>query len=253
MTLRLLIGMLLLSCGTALLAAELRLYTEDYRPMSFIDKGELTGMAVEVVELLVQRTGQETRIELVPWTRGYQQVQHEANSGLFSTVRTAKRDPLFQWVGPIAVGHTSFYARRGSGLKVRTLQEVERLQSVAVPKQWYSYEYLSDRGLKNLYGVPTPQQMTKMFKHGRVALLVANNLTLDEMLAEQGMRREEVELQFTFMDNSAYIAFSKNTDPQLVQRWQQALEQATRDGSLQRIQQRRFSEPYKVPGIAPTP
>ena len=220
MTLRLLIGMLLLNCGTALLAAELRLYTEDYRPMSFIDKGELTGMAVEVVELLVQRTGQETRIELVPWTRGYQQVQH---------------------------------ARRGSGLKVRTLQEVERLQSVAVPKQWYSYEYLSDRGLKNLYGVPTPQQMTKMFKHGRVALLVANNLTLDEMLAEQGMRREEVELQFTFMDNSAYIAFSKNTDPQLVQRWQHALEQATRDGSLQRIQRRWFSEPYKVPGIAPTP
>jgi polar amino acid transport system substrate-binding protein len=130
---------------------------------------------------------------------------------------------------------------------VRTLKDVERFTTLAVPKQWYSYEYLSDRGLKNLYGVPTPQHMMKMFKHGRIELLVANNLALDDMLAQQGMRRDEVELQFTFMGNNSYIAFSKNTDPVLVQRWQLALDELLRDGSLERIHQRWFTQPFSMP------
>lgn len=244
------LAVLLLGCCASAPAAELRLYTEEYRPLSYSENGKLTGMAVDVVELLVQRTGQNTRIKLVPWTRGYHQVQHEANSGLFSTVRTARREALFQWVGPIALGRTSVYSRRSAGLNVRTLKDVERYATLAVPKQWYSYEYLRDRGLKNLYGVPTPQHMVKMFKHGRIDLLVANNLALDDMLAQQGMHPDEVELQFTFMDNNSYIAFSKSTDPALVQQWQQALDELVLDGNLQRIHQRWFAQP--LPTLAPT-
>lgn len=250
-----LLGALLLLIGYSnlALAAKLQLYTEEYRPLSYFDDGKLTGMAVEVVEQLIQRTGASASIQVVPWTRGYHQVQREANTGLFSIVRTARRESLFQWVGPIALGHTSFYARRGAGLNVRSLKDVERFSTVAVPKQWYSYEYLSDKGLKNLYAVPTPQHMTKMFKHGRIELLVASSLALDDMLAEQGMSARDVELQFTLMGTNSYIAFSKNTDPALVQRWQQALDQLTRDGGLLRIHRRWFSDPNSMPVLAPAP
>lgn len=250
-----LLGALLLLIGysSLALAAKLQLYTEEYRPLSYFDDGKLTGMAVEVVEQLIQRTGASASIQVVPWTRGYHQVQREANTGLFSIVRTARRESLFQWVGPIALGHTSFYARRGAGLNVRSLNDVERFSTVAVPKQWYSYEYLSDKGLKNLYAVPTPQHMTKMFKHGRIELLVASSLALDDMLAEQGMSARDVELQFTLMGTNSYIAFSKNTDPALVQRWQQALDQLTRDGGLLRIHRRWFSDPNSMPVLAPAP
>ncbi|VXC57477.1 Amino acid ABC transporter substrate-binding protein, PAAT family [Pseudomonas sp. 9AZ] len=250
-----LLGALLLLIGysSLALAAKLQLYTEEYRPLSYFDDGKLTGMAVEVVEQLIQRTGASASIQVVPWTRGYHQVQREVNTGLFSIVRTARRESLFQWVGPIALGHTSFYARRGAGLNVRSLKDVERFSTVAVPKQWYSYEYLSDKGLKNLYAVPTPQHMTKMFKHGRIELLVASSLAIDDMLAEQGMSARDVELQFTLMGTNSYIAFSKNTDPALVQRWQQALDQLTRDGGLLRIHRRWFSDPNSMPILAPAP
>lgn len=150
------LGVFLFGCGASALAAELRLYTEEYRPLSYSDNGRLTGMAVEVVELLVERTGQATRIELVPWTRGYHQIRREANSGLFAMVRTPEREALFQWVGPIAQGRTSFYARRGAGLAIRELKDLERFSSLVLPKRWYSYEYLRGLGLKNLHGVPTP-------------------------------------------------------------------------------------------------
>jgi polar amino acid transport system substrate-binding protein len=229
-------------CWTALSAAQLRLYTEEYRPLSYSEKGVLSGMTVEVVESLIQRTGQPASIELVPWTRGYQQAQREANVGLFPAVRTPQREDKFQWVGPVAAGHTNFYSHAGSGLRVQSLADVERLGGVlAVPKLWYSYEILQEQGLQSLYGVPTPQHMVKMFKHGRVQLILANNLALDEMLAGQGMTRDQVEQQYTLMTNSTYIAFSLNTDAALVARWRQALNEMKRDGSLERIHRRWFA------------
>ena len=226
----------------ALSAAQLLLYTEEYRPLSYSEKGVLSGMTVEVVELLIQRTGQPAHIELVPWTRGYRQAQREANVGLFPTVRTPQRERNFQWIGPIAAGQTNFYSRVGAGLRIRNLADVERLDGVlAVPKLWYSYEVLREQGLKNLYGVPTPQHMIKMFKHGRVQLILANSLALDEMLAGQGMTRDQVEQQYTLMTNNTYIAFSLNTDAALVERWRQALNEMKRDGSLERIHRRWFA------------
>ncbi|WP_457788940.1 substrate-binding periplasmic protein [Pseudomonas sp. PL-6] len=227
--------LLLCSLATSLVAAELRLYTEDYRPFSYLEDGQPSGMAVAVVEELIRRTGESARIEVVPWTRGYHQVRRLPDTALFSTVRTAQREALFHWVGPIARGHTRFYSRKADGLHVADLDGVRRLGPLAVPKQWYSYELLTELGLDNLYGVPTPQDMLRMFRHGRVKLLLANSLTLDGMLAEQGMQAEQLQAQFDLMPNDSYIAFSRQTDARRVERWQQALLEMRRDGSLERI------------------
>ncbi|MBA4245591.1 MAG: ABC transporter substrate-binding protein [Pseudomonas sp.] len=233
-------GVLVLLCCLSAAAAELRLYTEDYRPFSYLEEGRPSGMAVAVVEELIRRTGEAARIELVPWTRGYHQVRQQADTALFSTVRTPAREPLFHWVGPIARGHTRFYSLKESGVRVANLDDVRQLGTLAVPKQWYSYELLREQQMGNLYGVPTPQDMLRMFRHGRVKLLLANNLTLDGMLAEQGMHAGQLQEQFDLMPNDSYIAFSRQTDLERVARWQRALDEMRRDGSLERIYRQWF-------------
>jgi polar amino acid transport system substrate-binding protein len=227
--------LLLGSLSAHLSAAELRLYTEDYRPFSYLQDGKPSGMAVAVIEALIRRTGETAHIELVPWTRGYHHVRHQADSALFSTVRTVQREAEFQWVGPIARGHTRFYTLKDAGLRVASLDDVRQLGTLAIPKQWYSYELLREQNLQNLYGVSTPQDMLRMFRHGRVKLLLANTLTLDGMLAEQGMHAGQLQAQFDLMPNDSYIAFSLHTDAARVARWQSALQDMRHDGSLERI------------------
>ena len=227
--------LLLYSACAHVAAAGLRLYTEDYRPFSYLEDGKPNGMAVAVVEALIQRTGDPAQIELVPWTRGYHQVRQQADTALFATVRTAPREAEFQWVGPIARGYTRFYTHKDAGLRVNSLDDVRQLGPLAVPKQWYSYELLRQQNLENLYGVPTPQDMLRMFRLGRVKLLLANTLTLDGILAEQGMHAGQLQPQFDLMANDSYIAFSLQTDAVRVARWQQALQDMRHDGSLERI------------------
>ncbi|MWV14467.1 transporter substrate-binding domain-containing protein [Pseudomonas sp. L-22-4S-12] len=234
---RLLCG-LALCCAGAVAAAPLQLYTEEYPPLNFSRDGQPTGLGVEVVQEILRRTGQQARISIVPWARGYQVAQVEANSGLFVTMRTAEREHLFKWVGPIIVGVTSFYALKGSGLHIASLEDARQAGIIAAPRQWYSYQTLQAKGLPNLYGVMGPKQMMTMLRHRRVPLVVADNVTLESLLALGELKPEDVELLHSFLRTYAYIAFSPSADDALIAEWQGALDQMKADGTFAAIYQR---------------
>lgn len=233
--LRGLMGVLLMCLAVGQARAELRLLTEDAPPMSFIQDGKLTGMSVEIVEALIQRTGHAASLQLVPWTRGYHKAQQQADTGLFSTVRTPERETRFQWVGPLIRGQTRFYSLRSRRLQIDSLEEAGQTGPIAVPKQWYTYETLIAGGLKNVYGVPGSKQMVTMLKHGRVKLIATEDITLRQELATGGLTPEEVQPQMVFMQSDYYIAFSPQTDPAVVGQWQQQLDGMRKDGSLRTI------------------
>ncbi|MEO4046793.1 transporter substrate-binding domain-containing protein [Pseudomonas sp. CAU 1711] len=233
------LGCLLALClAHGLHAAPLQLYTEEYPPMNFAREGRPAGLAVDLVREILARTGRGARISLVPWARGYQAAQVDPDSGLFVTMRTAEREPLFQWVGPVMVVVTSFYALRGSGIRIDSLEDAARAGTIAVPRQWYSFQELKARGLANVYGVIGPRQMMSMLRHGRVQVAVADNVTLESLLALGGLTPAEVEPLHAFMRSEAYIAFSPSTDPGLVAEWQQTLDSMKRDGSFALIYRR---------------
>ncbi|WP_252274216.1 substrate-binding periplasmic protein [Pseudomonas subflava] len=232
------IAWLMLALLPGVAAGELRLLTEQAPPTSFLRDGEPDGYAVEVVRELVRRTDSEADVELVPWTRGYYLARHEPNVALFMVVRTPEREPMFRWVGPILRGTTRFYSLKDSGLRVDSLDAAARAGTLALPKQWYTYETLERLGFTNLHGVPSPKHMVDMLKHGRVKLIATEDLTLREELALGGLRVDDVQGHFAFMQSDYYIAFSPLTPPEQVDAWQRQLEAMRADGSLQRLRQR---------------
>lgn len=225
---------LLLSCCLCgpLQAEPLRLYTEEYPPLNYSQDGEPAGLATEVVREIMRRTGQYAPISVVPWARGYQLAQARPATGLFVTMRTAEREALFQWVGPLARATTGFYALRSAGLRIADLDDARRFGPIAVPRDWYSHQYLKAEGFADILPVTGPLQVIRMLKRGRVKLMVLDNLSLNALLAQGGIRPGEVQLLYSFMHNDAYIAFSPQTDAALVTRWQTELDAMKRDGSF---------------------
>ncbi|WP_220811040.1 substrate-binding periplasmic protein [Pseudomonas paralcaligenes] len=229
---------LMLALLPGLAVGELRLYTEEAPPTSFLRDGEPDGYAVDLVRELSRRTGSDAHIELIPWTRGYYLARHEPDVGLFMVVRTPERESVFQWVGPILQGTTRFYSLKDSGLRIESLEAARRAGTLALPKQWYTYETLERMGFTNLHGVASPRLMVSMLKHGRVKLIATEDLSLREELAGGGLTPDEVQGHMVFMQSDYYIAFSARTAPGRVMRWQRELEAMRRDGSLERIRQR---------------
>lgn len=219
-------------------AADLRLLTEEYPPLSFMHDGRLDGLAVEIVDEVQRRVGSQASVQVLPWARAYQIALYEPDVGLFSTARTPERENLFRWVGPLFIGKTSLYARRGSGLQLHTLADAAAVDAVIVPREDYKQQLLKAAGLTNLQLVNTHEQMVRMLLMGRGTLMAANNLALPALLAGANASMKDVEALLTFQETAAYIAFSPGTAEDTVRRWQAALDAMRADGTLARIQAR---------------
>ncbi|MDT8999261.1 transporter substrate-binding domain-containing protein [Paucibacter sp. APW11] len=230
----------LLGAGTSSRAAEpaLRLYTEEYAPYNYTIKGKPSGLSVEIVMELQRRMRLDIPIEVVPWARGYRSASTEPWVGLFVTARTAEREPLFQWVGPISATRAHLYARRGEQTGIRSLDDARKVPQIMVPREWYIHQDLRSRGFTNLEPVSTPADAMRMLLANRSVVIAMDESTVAETMRLAGLVSDPPEPIVKISEALLYIAFSKGTPAEVVQRWQQTLDEMKRDGSFAAIHQR---------------
>jgi len=233
--LSLLFGYAAVAQASAAETVALKVLTEENPPLNFIRDGEITGLAAEVVRALVKRTGTGGKIRLIAWQEGYQALLEQPDVALFSTVMTAERKPLFQWVGPLAVLDTNLYALKGSGVAIANLDDARKVNRIATVAKYYSEQVLQKEGFTNTQSYPNREATVRELLGGKVQLLASSNLGMPAALKQMGGSMDDVEIAFTLSTDLFYIAFSKGTSPRLVARWQDALDGMKRDGSFAKI------------------
>lgn len=229
------IGLLLLCCHIHASFTELQFLTEEYPPLTFSKDGKATGLGSEIVQEIQRRSGNLGPIQIMPWARAYETALHAPNVVLFTTTRTAEREPLFKWVGPIATMTTSLYAKHGSKVHISALNEAKALDGILTVREYYSHQFLKNEGFHNLDLVNTPDIMLNMLMNERRQLMASDNLLLHALLDKQRFKMEDVNLVYTFMESQTYIAFSKDTSDEIVNRWQKILYEMQRDGTFDRL------------------
>ncbi|WP_085586396.1 MULTISPECIES: ABC transporter substrate-binding protein [unclassified Pseudomonas] len=219
-------------------AAELRLLTDNHPPLHFQEGDRLVGFGVDVVQALAQQTGDHIHLQQVPLLRALRMASDSPDTGVFTVLRTNERDDRYQWVGPLVEVETALYAHENLQKPVRSLREADHLGRITVPRKWLAYSYLQKQDLNNLYGVETPEQMMRLFSLGRTDFVVSDTLSSATLAREQGMEPGRLQYQMPLMKQDTYIAFSRQTDPRQVARWQQALDALRADGRLEEMRQR---------------
>jgi len=235
-------GCLLFFLTFTALAADLNLLTDNHPPLHFQQDGKLVGFGVDVVQALAESTGDQVHLQQVPLLRALRIAATEPATGVFTVLRTAEREGQYQWVGPLMDVETALYAAHDTQQPVRSLQDVNNLGRIAVPRKWLAYNYLQQQGLNNLYGVETPEQMMRLARLGRTDFVVADTLSVAAMAREEGLPPTQLHYQMPLMKQGTYIAFSLQTDTRQVIRWQQALDEMSRDGRLEQLKQRWLSD-----------
>jgi len=217
--------------------AVLKIYTEKYPPLNFVENGKVTGQATEVVRDLMKRTGTDADIQMETWEEGYKAVMEKPNVGLFSVAMTPERKPLLQWVGPITFHDTNLYARKGAKFKIARLEDAKKVPKIVVVKDYYTEELLRKEGFSNLESVATEKIALWKLINGEAQLFPCNNLTIRSLLESvvTPMDMDDVESVLNLSTNMSYITFSKGTSPELVARWQKALDEMKTDGTFRQI------------------
>ncbi|WP_445178727.1 substrate-binding periplasmic protein [Pseudomonas sp. McL0111] len=233
------IGACLLSClALAANAADLQLLTDNHPPLHFQQGDQLVGYGVDVVRALAEQTGDHINLQQVPLLRALRMAVDTPDTGVFTVLRTEERDDRYQWVGPLIEVETALYAQENRHPRVQSLQEADHLGRITAPRKWLVYSYLQQQGLSNLYGVETPEQMMRLFSLGRTDFVVSDTLSSASLARAQGMEPGRLQYQIPLMKQNTYIAFSLQTDPKQVARWQQALNTLRANGRLEQMRQR---------------
>ncbi|MCJ2166185.1 MULTISPECIES: transporter substrate-binding domain-containing protein [unclassified Pseudodesulfovibrio] len=215
---------------------ELQVITEITPPASFIDAhGKLTGLAVEIVRAVQQEIGDQTEIHVMPWARGYQELLTSPNVALFSTTRTMARENLFQWVGPLFTTRWIIYARKGSRLHITCLEDAKSIKRIGVYRNDARAQLLRDRGFDNLDVADRQELNLVKLLGGRVDAILYSDLTMKEFLAKSDTPPELVEAVFEIGSRDLYIAFSKDSAPETIRIWQEAVDRLEERGELQGI------------------
>ncbi len=232
----------LLAAGLALPAHadEMQILTAEIPPMAFTKDGKPSGYCVEVVEEIQRRIGNSTAIQVIPWARAYQMALHQENVMLVCPKRTPEREALFQWVGPVLVSQTHFYAKRGSGLHLNTLADAKKGEPILVPASSYALDYLKGEGFENLEPVGTSETLLRMLLAGRRPLLVMDQQQMPMLLEQAHVAPDAIEVVLRVLPTRAYLSLPHDAPQKTVAQWQKALDDMKRDGTFARLHHQWF-------------
>lgn len=213
----------------------LQMMTEEYPPVTFLQQGRPAGFVTDMVREIAARLQYADNIRLTSWRNAYRMAQLHPNVMLFSAERTPEREGQFQWVGPVGKNRSILFARKGSGIKLGSLEEAKSLQAIATTTDWFTEQYLQREGFSNLVSSKDPTENVRQLMNGEVQLSIFTDITIPEIAAEAGYHMDDLEPVLTVSETDFYIAFSKDTPQEVVAQWQQKLDELKQDGSFERI------------------
>lgn len=249
---KLVAGLCALLFSVGLFAQGLSIYCEDDKSLQTVGAdGKLTGFSVEVVQEIQRRVGNKDSIQVVPWARGVNNLNMLSNTLLFSMARTAERNPLYQWVGPIFENVYGLYVKADSPLKITTLEDAKTVGVIGVYRDDARDQTLTKLGFTNLERTTDNVQNFKKLMAGRVDMAAGSALGVQALADSAGFKPAELKLAVAFLRPQLYIAASKSLDPSIVAGWNKALEDMKKDHTFQKILKKYFPD-LEPPGPAIT-
>lgn len=240
-------------------AKEIRIITEEAPPASYQCGSGLCGLNVDIVKEIIKRLGWTSKIELLPWKRGFHELSSQNNVILFSTAYTEERSNKFQWCGPLNLVQYVFMKSADSTIAITTMEDAKGLKigtyaddirEKILLKAGFDASYFT-----HYHGSNVHLQNLKMLLSGRVDLWITSDITAIETFqrlkascenSNEGVCKRIINKKYEELIEIAYIvekyylyaAFSKGMPSETVKKWQQTLDQIKADGTYERIMSR---------------
>lgn len=211
----------------ALNAQKLELLTEKLPPinMSKSDKNyakgdDVEGIAPELIRSMCKKAGIECEITLkFPWDRIYKSALERNGYGLFSASRTAERESLFQWVGPLTEVKWVVLKLPSSSVSASSIDDLKALK-VGGYKGDAVTTFLQGKGVTVDAAFEDKQNVGKL-KKGQIDVWATGSLSGPYFAKQEGVSGlQEV---MTLKKNELWLALNKQIDPSIVEKLNKAL------------------------------
>ena len=236
---RTLLVALLLLISVIVSAIDLQLYTEEYPPYNFEKDGKLQGIAIDMMELILQEAGtgqSKSDIQLVPWSRGYNLIQRDPNVCLFSMTKSKERENMFKWVGPVAKTTIVLYAMKDSGIKINSEADLANYTTTVVKDdigEQLMLNAVSDKS--KVDASANSLACVRKLYNNRVNLWAYESNVGKWVAKSNKFDTSKLVPVYTLSESELYFAFSKNTDDATIKKFQAAYDKLKKAGKFDAI------------------
>jgi len=207
---------------------------EYYRP--YVDKinGKIVGPGYEIAKNTLNKAGVKFTYKVLPWSRVWHNGLHKKNYMIGCVGRTPVREKMFQWIGPMEKGiELNFYTLKSNNIKINSLDDLKKYK-VACIKKTYGEDFLVSKKFpkKSIKPVIHPKQLIKMLKNHRIDFILINKEQLEGAAKKEHFDLKKLKKAFFGFKVQNYLAFSKQTPKELVEKVKKAYEELQKEGRI---------------------
>jgi polar amino acid transport system substrate-binding protein len=204
---------------------ELTYLTEEYFPFNYTDGDRVKGVSTDLLRLIWTRLGLPKQpIRVMPWARAYERIRHQPGTVLFSMARTPEREDLFRWVGPIMTVRFALFAKKDKNITLTDLDQMKGY-SVGILREDISDAILTPYASSNsIEPVADMRQNVLKLKEDRLDMVAYEEFCWPRLVTRLGLDPEDFETVFVLRETPVYYAFHRDTPPETVDAFQQALD-----------------------------
>ncbi len=156
--------------GVSAGADRLTFLTTEILPFAALRDGKPVGFGVEILHEIMLRLNRSDTIEFDDWKVVYERTLTEPGTVLMPPSRTLEREELFKWVGPLIPEKIVLFARKDSGLIIKSPKDAKKVGAIATVTGYASEKLLKAMGFTNLASGRSPLEGPDALKSGRVDL-----------------------------------------------------------------------------------
>ncbi|MBY0574911.1 MAG: transporter substrate-binding domain-containing protein [Undibacterium sp.] len=213
---------------------QLKITVEDQPPYNFVSpSGKLAGSGTEAVQAIMQRAAISYEIHVYPWTRAIGLAEHNKDTCVFSTTRTATREKKFLWIGPIAADDWVLFARADDPIVLKQLDDARKY--VVGGYRGDAVAILLEQQNFKLDNATNSEQAGKKLNANRIDLWAVGSQTGHWIAKRQNIKIKPV---LTVGSFQLYLACNLNSSPDLIHKLEQAMKSLKDDGTIARLQKK---------------
>lgn len=226
---------------------QFRFLTEQYKPLNYVENGNLTGLGPEILKSICNRYNIPFEVNVLPWEEAYNLALQHDNAVLFLAVLNSTRKDLFKWAGPITSLDWFFYSSAQNQIQLNSLEDAKQVNRIGVIKDHSITQYLIEEGFTNLVYIQNNIDAFDQLLNGDIDLVPSDRIAAEAALEELGMSFYSVDAELKILTDMLYFAFNKNVPDYVIADFQKEIDRMKGDGRLESLHEE-FMDTPNFPG-----
>lgn len=216
----------------------IKLMTEIFPPYQYKHNDKLIGISTDIINAIQKEIKVNNKITVYPWSKAKSILDKNENTALYSMLRTPQREMSYKWVGPMTSMQLVFFKKKGSKIFLNSIEDAKKVNKIGVTKGVANYEMLTLQGFTNLEVLDTAEDEENIQK------LVEGKIDLWPTLLKAGLYNSKLQgllgeiepiTDVVAFRGDLYIAFNKQTNDDVILKWQNALNKLKKDKVIEKI------------------